>query len=137
MPDTEALLAEITRNHHWNGYTLCSCREEKWDTDANNRFEFEYKQKTAYAQHLLELFQTAIAALTGDARDETIRQLHERIDWQNRIHLEIYHECDRELTAAGIPMLWVASNEPHSFTSKRIAALAAKVKECRDAAKNG
>lgn len=46
---------EIARSHHWNGYTLCTCRNEKWDTNANSRYEFENKQKTAYAEHLISL----------------------------------------------------------------------------------
>lgn len=70
---------------------------------------------------------------SNDARDETIRQLHERIDEQNRIHLEIYQECDRELTAAGIPYnVSIGSDEPHCVTSKRISMLAQKLKEERD-----
>ena len=56
-----AELKGLAKTHHWDGYTLCSCRKEKWDTDANNRFEFENKQKTAYAEHLIELVLAAAA----------------------------------------------------------------------------
>lgn len=66
QPRRRLSLIEILCEHRFDGYTLCSCKHEKFDIPmeellqkypAVNRYVFEAEQHRAYAEHIADLME--------------------------------------------------------------------------------